>query len=58
VGEIDLSGILFLQLFQATARAAVSQALPFGVGHLLQRLGFPEKSLLVRGLFGRNGHES
>ena len=42
VGEIDLAGILVLELFQAAARAAVAQAFPFGAGHLLQRLGFPE----------------
>src|SRR5258708_3925767 len=57
VGEIDLAGILVLELLQAAARAAVAQALPFGAGHLLQRLGFPEESLLARGRFGRYGHE-
>src|ERR1700726_3892089 len=58
MGEVDLPGILVLQLFQAAARAAIAQALPFDVGHVLQRLGFPEKSLLARGPLGRCGHES
>src|SRR5689334_12024255 len=47
MGEIDLAGIFLFELFQAAAPAAVTQALPFGVGHLFQRLGFPEESLLV-----------
>src|SRR5215813_420157 len=56
MGEVDRPGILILQLFQAAARAAVAQALPFGVGHFLQRLGFPEKSVLVGLSLGRRGH--
>ena len=47
VGEIDLAGILVFQLLQAAPRSAVAQAFPFGAGHLFQRLGFPEESLLV-----------
>src|SRR6185437_6562645 len=58
MGEVDRTGIFVLQLFKAAARAAVAQTLPFGVGHFLQRLGFPEKSLLGRGCFGRRGHKS
>ena len=58
MGEIDLAGILILELFQAAARAAVTQALPFGVGHLFQRLGFPEESLLARRTFGCGCHGS
>src|ERR1700744_2986848 len=58
MGEEDFAGILVLQLLQAAARTAVAQALPFGVGHFLQRLGFPEKSLLGRGPFGRRCHKS
>src|SRR5260370_929210 len=57
MGEIDPPGILILQLFQAAARAAVAQALPFVAGHFLQRLGFPEKSLLVRGSLGCCCHD-
>src|SRR6478736_1163761 len=55
MGEVDLPGILVLELFQAAARTAVAQAFPFGVGHLLQRLGFPEESLLARGRLGGCG---
>jgi len=58
MGEIDLAGILVLELLEATPRAAVAQAFPFGVGHLLQRLGFPKESLLARGRLGSCGHES
>src|SRR5207237_6449333 len=58
VGEIDFSGVLVLELFQTAARAAVAQALPFGVGHLFQRLGFPKESLLAGDWLGRCGHES
>src|SRR6202022_1544781 len=58
MGEIDLAGILVFELFQAAARATVAQALPFGAGHLFQRLGFPEESLLARGRLGRCGHAS
>jgi hypothetical protein len=47
MGKINLSGILFLKLFQAATGAAVAQTLPFGAGHFLQRLGFPEETLLV-----------
>jgi hypothetical protein len=47
MGEVDFTGILVLELFQAAARAAVAQAFPLGVGHLLQRLGFPEESILA-----------
>src|SRR5215510_3782932 len=57
VGEVDLAGILVFELFQAAARATVAQALPFGVGHFLQRLGFPEESLLARDSFGGCGHD-
>src|SRR4029078_9444309 len=57
MGEINLPGILVLEVFQAAARGAVAQASPFGVGHLLQRLGFPEESLLARGRLGGCGHE-
>src|SRR5258708_35803244 len=56
MGEIDFSGILVLELFQAAARAAVAQAFPFGAGHLLQRLGFPKESLLIGGRRGTDGH--
>ena len=56
VGEIDLAGVLILELFQAAPRAAVAQRLPFGAGHLLQRLGFPEQSVLYGGRAGRCGH--
>jgi len=49
VSEIDLAGILVLKLFQAAARAAVAQALPFCVGHLFQRLGFPKETLWPEG---------
>ena len=52
MGEVDPPGLLVLELFQAAARAAVAQALPFGVGHLFQRLGFPEESVLVRSALG------
>src|SRR3954447_10828927 len=58
MGEVDFTGILVLELFQTAARAAVAQAFPFGAGHLFQRLGFPEESLLARGWFGRYGHET
>src|SRR5712671_5723864 len=57
MGEVDFTGILVLELFQAAARAAVAQAFPFGAGHLFQRLGFPEESLLGRGSLGRCGHD-
>src|SRR5262245_5949255 len=58
MGKVNLSGILVLQLLQAAARAAIAQAFPFDVGHFLQRLGFPEETLLARWLFGRRGHKS
>src|SRR5215468_6887430 len=57
MGEEDFAGIFILQLFQAATRAAVAQALPFGVGHFLQRLGFPEESLLARDSFGGCAHK-
>src|SRR5947208_3444863 len=57
MGEVDFSSILVLELFQAAARAAVAQAFPFGAGHLFQRLGFPEESLLAGNGFGWCGHE-
>src|SRR5438132_4836496 len=57
MGEVDFPGILVLELFQAAARAAVAQAFPFGVGHFIQRLGFPEESLLARDSFGGGGHD-
>src|SRR4051794_1979150 len=56
MGEVDLAGVLVLELFQAAARAAVAQAFPFGAGHLFQRLGFPEESLLAGYGLGRCGH--
>src|SRR5690349_18733456 len=56
MGKIDPPRVLVLQLLQAAARAAITQAFPFGVGHFLQRLGFPEETLLARWLFGRRGH--
>src|SRR6185437_2901202 len=58
MGEIDLAGVLVFELLQAAARTAVAQAFPFNVGHFLQRLGFPEETLLARRLFGRCGHQS
>src|SRR5207342_3142385 len=58
MGEVDFTGILVLELFQAAARAAVAQAFPFGVGHFFQRLGFPKESLLTRGRLGLGGHDS
>src|ERR1019366_1721313 len=58
MGEIDFAGILVLKLLQAAARAAVAQAFPFDAGHLLQRLGFPEETLLAGGRLGLGGHES
>src|SRR5437660_42642 len=57
MGEVDLAGILVLELLQAAARAAVAQAFPFGVRHFVQRLGFPEESLLARDSFGGCGHD-
>src|SRR5215216_4348266 len=56
MGEVDFPGILVLELFQAATRAAVAQAFPFGVGHLFQRLGFPEESLLGGSWLGWRGH--
>src|SRR5258708_32753117 len=55
VGEIDLAGILVLELLQAAAGAAVPQARPLGAGHLPQRLGFPAASLLPPGRVARYG---
>src|SRR3954447_9704824 len=56
MGEVDFTGILVLELFQAAARAAVAQTFPFGAGHLFQRLGFPEESLLAGNGLGWCGH--
>src|SRR5262245_19282322 len=56
MGEEDPAGIFILQLLQAAAAAAIAQAFPFGVGHLFQRLGFPEETLLVGDWLGRRGH--
>ena len=45
IGIADLTGILVLQLDQATFGAAVAQGFPFRVGHLRQRLAAPERLL-------------
>ena len=58
MGEVDVTGILVLELLQAAATAAVAQAFSFGLGHLFQGLGFPEKSLLARGTFERSSHQT
>src|SRR6185436_2842400 len=42
--EEQFLGLLILELDQAAFGAAVTQRLPFGGRHLLQRLGFPEGS--------------
>jgi hypothetical protein len=42
-GEVDLAGVLVLELGQAAFAAAVAERFPLGGGHLLQRLGFPER---------------
>src|SRR5262249_34692473 len=36
VGEIDIAGVLVLELTQAAAAAAVAEALPFGIRHIFQ----------------------
>src|SRR6185437_11672671 len=43
VGERQLAGVVVTQLVQAAPPAAVAQRLPLGAGHLLQRLGLPER---------------
>ena len=58
MGEIDPSGVFILELFEAAPCTTVAQAFPFSVGHLFQRLGFPEESLLVGSWFGLGGHGS
>src|SRR5581483_3259163 len=47
VGEERAPGPLFLELVEAAAAAAVAQALPFGAGHLRERLAFPERDIVI-----------
>src|SRR5208283_160239 len=53
IGEMNGAGVLVLQLDEAAAGAAVAQALPLRLRHLVERLGFPER----RG-FGALGRHS
>ena len=43
IGEVDGAVVLVLELDQAAAAAAVTQALPFRIIQLGERLGFPER---------------
>src|SRR5215475_8116043 len=58
MGKVDVPTLFILQLLQAAPRAAIAQALPFRLRHLLQGLGLPKRSLLIRGRLRRCGHES
>src|SRR5690606_2771078 len=42
-GEVDIAGILVLELGQAALAAAVAERFPLRRRHRLQRLGFPER---------------
>src|SRR5262249_6411174 len=42
VGEENPLGLLLFELDEATAPAAVAEALPLGIAHLIQALGPPE----------------
>ena len=46
IGEIDVFGLLLLELDQAAAAAAVAQAFPLGLVHLFQAFCAPERNCI------------
>src|SRR5690606_3734016 len=46
-GRVDLTRVLVLELEQAAASATIAEGFPLGIGHLLERLLFPERLFCV-----------